>query len=354
MARMSRPGFATYRLPSRRWQLHGYWWEGGQRSAKKMGTFPTRQAATTAGDVWKAKVLLGDHVAPSALTVGGWLDQWLDLCEMAGLRPRTIYDYRNKLRLYVRPTLGDVGLQDLEPHDLDEIYSTMAVAGLSPRTIRYTHSIVRKALADAVRKGALASNPAQHATPPRARAAKAAERTVWTPDQLGTFLDGLAGSTHQGIFHVLATTGMRRSEACALQWSAVDLERGVLEVRAGVTEVATTSLRRRPSRHAPLAPPKTERDGAGSTSTRRRSPCCGPTAGSSWRRGCWWALATPTTTSCSPAPMGCRGSPTASPTPSPASPPTSGCPASRSTTFATATPPTCWPCGPTTTPSPTA
>ena len=38
-----------------------------------------------------------------------------------------------------------------------------------------------------------------------------------------------------GVFlRVLAATGVRRGEACALQWSDIDLERGVITVDKGV------------------------------------------------------------------------------------------------------------------------
>jgi hypothetical protein len=51
-------------------------------------------------------VLRGEALQPSTFTVGSRLDHWLDLCQLGGLRPRTIADYAGKLRLYVGPRLG--------------------------------------------------------------------------------------------------------------------------------------------------------------------------------------------------------------------------------------------------------
>ena len=54
--------------------------------------------------------------------------------------------------------IADVPLQSLNGLDLDRLWSELLTDGgkngrpLSARTVRYTHSIVRKALADAVRK----------------------------------------------------------------------------------------------------------------------------------------------------------------------------------------------------------
>jgi hypothetical protein len=39
--------------------------------------------------------------------------------------------------------------------------------GLSPRTVRYAHSVIRKALVDAVKRNRLARNAADAAGPPR-------------------------------------------------------------------------------------------------------------------------------------------------------------------------------------------
>jgi integrase len=239
MARMTRPSFSVYRLASGRWQVHATWYEAGVRRQRKLGTHITKKAALAAGDAWQADVLRGDMATPSTFTLDGWLDAWLRLCELAGLRPRTIADYADKLRLHVRPQIGDIALTEVEPSHLDGVYAAMAEKDLSARTIRYVHSVVHKALADAVRKDLLVVNPADRATPPRARAARAAERVVWTPDELRRFLAALDDHPFGAVLHVLAMTGLRRSEVLAVSWDAVDLEGGTLVVRAGLTQVGT-------------------------------------------------------------------------------------------------------------------
>ena len=109
--------------------------------------------------------------------------------------------------------------------------------GRKPRTVRYVHSITRKALKDAVAK--------ESSTPTGPTGRRRHER--W---RLGLFLDSMDGSPHRVMLHLLAITGLRRSEACALTWDAVDLGAGVLEVRAGLTQTG-------PELH--VHRPKTER-----------------------------------------------------------------------------------------------
>lgn len=234
---MTRPGYSKpYRRPSGRYQLEVWWYERGQRFKVKKGTYLSMAAGEKAGKQWIADVLAGEAAAPSPETVGGWIDVWLALCTVAGLRPTTTYSHRSMLSTHVRPTVGHLALQELEATHIDAIYAAMSDRGLSVATIRRMHAVIRKLLGDARRKGLVATNVADDASPPRARLAKGSEREVWTAPQVGQFLDSLDGHPHQAILHTLATTGVRRSEACVLRWSAVDLAAGWLEVREGLTE----------------------------------------------------------------------------------------------------------------------
>jgi len=45
----------------------------------------------------------GTHATPSRLTLGDWLDQWLDSLRLA---PSTMASYRKNVRLHIRPKLA--------------------------------------------------------------------------------------------------------------------------------------------------------------------------------------------------------------------------------------------------------
>ena len=112
---------------------------------------------------------------------------------------------------------------------------------LSARTVRYIHTIIHGVLGQAVKDGLLLRNPADAATPPSAREAKAPEMHPWDAGQLAAFLGWAEGTSHSyPLWHLLAMTGMRRGEALALRWRDVDLEAGTVSVRrsAGMVRVA--------------------------------------------------------------------------------------------------------------------
>jgi integrase len=152
--------------------------------------------------------------------------------------PRSsLASYEDYARAYVVPVLGNVRLQDqLIALRLNAFYDHLMTSGrakqaggLSPKTVRNVHVMLRKALGDAVAWGFLAANPAEHARPPRVPRRPPA---VWTPDEVARFLTAAKDDRFFALYLLAATTGMRRAELCGLRWAAVDLDRGALSVRA--------------------------------------------------------------------------------------------------------------------------
>ncbi len=102
-----------------------------------------------------------------------------------------------------------------------------ATSGLDRRTVNYIHTILHRALKDAVRWGRLLRNPADAADPPRG-GQKSDGVHAWDSSTLRQFLDASrdANDRNLALWVLLATTGMRRGEALGLRWSDVDLDAG--------------------------------------------------------------------------------------------------------------------------------
>ena len=214
----------------------GFGTDGHRRQARRRG-FPTRKLAQTEMD--RLRVAAQEHtfVAPTTLTLGVYLDAWLDSLTTRGTSPSTIASYRRNIALHVRPTLGAARLQALSAPTLDALYARLLASGrrdgrggLSPRTVRYVHTILHKALADAARKSVVARNVAADADPPTAKSARAPEMAWWAPDELARFLAQVEQEELFPIFRLAALTGMRRGEVCGLRWADVDLDSAKLLV----------------------------------------------------------------------------------------------------------------------------
>jgi len=174
-----------------------------------------------------------------------WLDEWLALCAHRGLRPSTVASYRTMVDLHVGTALAAAAVNTVTARDLNELYGRLlregrrdGRGGLSPRSVRYLHTLLNKAFKDAVRVGHLAVNPAAAADPPSPRAARAPVFPVWSPGELARFLESAKLDTHYVAFHLAAATGLRRGELLGLRWCDIDTAARELQVVQTVVEVA--------------------------------------------------------------------------------------------------------------------
>lgn len=209
-----------------------------RRQIRKSG-FRTQKEAQRALNELLHSQDTGTFVAPTAITLGEYLHDWLESLPARGLRPKTLETYRSMMGHHVIPYLGAIRLQNLTALDLDRLYARLLAeggvlckgSGLSARTVRIAHVILRKALHDAERKGLVQRNVADLASPPSNKAAKPPEAEVWTTEQLRQFLAGIEDHLLYPLFYVAGYTGMRRGELCGLRWRDVDFESGRLSVR---------------------------------------------------------------------------------------------------------------------------
>ncbi|MFC5730936.1 MULTISPECIES: tyrosine-type recombinase/integrase [Nocardioides] len=213
----------------------------GKTKPKWVGGFPNQRAAKEARDAARHQVHRGQYAEPSKLTVGDWLQQWLNT--RTNQRPNTLSSYSDLVRLHVMPyPIAHVRLQALTPTMLSEHWRKVSTSGsraggpLSPRTVRYAHSIVRKAVNDAVGEHLQAPPMWSKVQLPR-QAAAGSEPEAWGPDDLRAFLAATSGTRLWPLWVLMSHTGIRRGEALALRWEDVDVESGDVRVARGVSDV---------------------------------------------------------------------------------------------------------------------
>jgi integrase len=158
----------------------------------------------------------GEFVKPSDKLLDVYLNEWADTWPK--VRPTTLAQYKQMVALYVTPTVGSVRLSALTTTHLQKLYNGLTERGLSPRTVRYVHAVLRQALSRAVKEKLLARNPALDTEPPRQTRK---EMDVLDAEQAGKLLAAAEGQRFGALFVLLLTTGMRPSEALALKWSGV-------------------------------------------------------------------------------------------------------------------------------------
>ncbi len=227
-----------------------------KRRQKWHGGFRTRKEAEMARTKIVGDLHSGAYTEPTKLTLREWVeDKWLPTVRTQ-VKPSTFDSYQRNIHLHVLPTLGGRSLVDIGPGQLNTLYVDLlergrrnGPGGLSPKTVHYIHTMVHKALADAVDAGLVAANSAARAKPPRPRSAAPKELRFWTPEQLRSFLDLVAGHRLEAAWHVSAMTGMRRGEVLGLRWADVDLNSSRIHVRQALVSVAYKLIVSTPKNH---------------------------------------------------------------------------------------------------------
>lgn len=219
----------------------------GRRLAQRRERgFPNQRAAGRALRDRLGQVDRGAYVAPERTSFGDYLTtEWLPSLRV---KPSTAASYRRYVIRHLVPALGGVRLDGVTPQMLTAFYRALETPGarldgqpgaLSPRTVRYAHTIARKALADAVEAGRLSVNPADRAKPPRVSEARPPEMRTWAADEWATFArwSRESGDDLHLAWLLLAATGMRRGELLGLRWRDLDMPGRTLSVRRSVTWV---------------------------------------------------------------------------------------------------------------------
>jgi len=107
-------------------------------------------------------------------------------------------------------------LDQLGVDDVQAFYAALTNRGLSPRTVRFCHAVLRSALAHAVKRNMLPRNPADDATLPKSHRH---EMRCLDRCEAQRFLAAAETDQWSALWILLITTGLRPGEACALKWT---------------------------------------------------------------------------------------------------------------------------------------
>lgn len=171
----------------------------------------------------------GTYVEPSKITVGQWLDTWLDDYVELSVKPYTLDSYRSACKNHIKPALGDVKLSALSRQQIQHFYNSVLLKekGLSPKTVKNIHGTLHEALEQAVIDGTLHRNPADSCKLP-----KVYKKDIIPPEQddIVKLLDAFQGNPYELIYKVTLFTGMRQGEVLGLTWDCINFEKNTIYI----------------------------------------------------------------------------------------------------------------------------
>ena len=189
---------------------------------------PTEDALLTKLRQAQRDLEVGVDLSADNLTVGQFLDKWLAASVKPSVKTKTYITYESLCRTAIAPRIGSKKLAKLTALDLQTLYTNLADAGLSPRSVHHVHRVLHRAFVQAVRWKILVRNPCDGATSPRA---PRAELTIWSPQEANAFLVATREHPCHALYVLALTTGMRQGELLGLRWRDIDLKAGTLAVR---------------------------------------------------------------------------------------------------------------------------
>lgn len=253
----------------------GYVGPGGVRKQKSRNGFATKAAAQSALDEFRARASKG-QVVNDQLTVADYLREWIKA--KSDIKANTSAHYGRYIEKVWIPAIGHLRLIDLRVGHVAAVFDGIndrndRVARGAVRGRRTTgaasqqrmRAVLRSALSDAMREGLVTANVAALVKIPSGKRPKAKVWTeereqvwraevdallmkgrslkrarvlatkpspvmVWTPTQLGTFLDEAADHRLYALWHLLSHRGPRRGESIGLEWPDIDLNAGTATI----------------------------------------------------------------------------------------------------------------------------
>ena len=185
-----------------------------------------------------------DLTEDSRMTLGEWLDKWLDEYMIFTIRESTLDSYRAMVKNQVKPFIGSKQISSLTTADMQKFYNKIKKEGrvrehlihgktLADSMVRGVHMMLHEALDTAVKERLIAKNPTNGTTVPKCNYP---EKQILGDNQLETFLEAIKGHEYWcDFFYVEVMTGLRRGEICGLKWQDINFEENKLQVKRSVS-----------------------------------------------------------------------------------------------------------------------
>lgn len=171
---------------------------------------------------FEAERSAGAEVMPSELTLGQWLERWMEEFVVPNLAFTTVYGYRGMIEKDIRPMLGEVPLQKLTPADIQRCYAHLREdRGLAPYTVRHYHDLLSSALSLAVKQELLLRSPMERVEPPHV---PPREAKFYRAEDLAALYRAAEGTWLETVVKLAGSLGLRREEICGLRWNNVDFK----------------------------------------------------------------------------------------------------------------------------------
>ncbi len=226
-------------------------WVDGKRKRRTFQTRTQSEALSKLKEFQPGKIQ-GRQLASELLTVGQYLDRWLEERVPGTVSIRTEEIYERVVRLYLTKHLGKIRLNRLSPADVSSMMTALGSQGLSPSTKRMARATLRRALRMAEQDGLVTKNVAAIAEGPKM---DHKEGRTLNQEEAQLFLTACKSHRLGTAYALALSLGLRRGEIIGLKWTDIEqnkdsvllsIRRQIVRDNAGVrlSELKTRGSRR--------------------------------------------------------------------------------------------------------------
>lgn len=212
----------------------------GKRKTKWYSGFETKKAADREANRIITEMEEGQYTKPEKITVGEWLDHWVE--DYAKLRTgQRTYEWRKSAVVqHLKPAFGSTLLQKLDTPAVQKQIAKWAEKD-ARRTIKWKVDTLSMAMKQAMAIGMLKRDPTDAVVLPPA---KGKEIRALAPEQVNTVLKAIEGTNLYAPAFLAVNTGMRLGEILALRWD--DIDDNQINVRYAVERVTSGARLKEP------------------------------------------------------------------------------------------------------------
>ena len=181
----------------------------------------------------------GGITDPGKITVGEWLNLWLENYVRPNIRQSTYESYRIQIDSHIIPNLGGILLKKLTTTNIQMFFKDMLEngnqirvknketdemepkgGGLSPSTLVCIRNILKAAMEQATMERKIPINPVKATKAPKV---EKREMSVLDQDERAQFLNATPHYRYYAAYVTTLSTGIRRGEVLGLAWSNANI-----------------------------------------------------------------------------------------------------------------------------------
>jgi integrase len=162
-----------------------------------------------------------------------YLHTWLEEVHKSEVEELSYIHQSGLVENHLIPALGHLQLKSLSAQHIQKLYTSLAKKGYKSNSIRSVHSVLHKALKNALRWKLVSSNVSDDVTIPRDQQETETAQAL-TAEQALHLLKISRGHSLEAFIALALVTALRHGELMGLCWRDVDLEARRLSIKRTV------------------------------------------------------------------------------------------------------------------------